>query len=102
MSPSSALQLNETPLRGRHAIVTGAARGIGAAIATLLAAHGARLTLLGRRREPLEQLCRALSGGPHGAVLADVADPAQVRSAFDEARAARGAVAILINNAGAA
>ena len=102
MSPSSALRLNETPLRGRHAIVTGAARGIGAAIATLLAAHGARLTLLGRQREPLELLRRSLSGGPHGAVLADVTDAAQVRSAFDEARAARGAVAILVNNAGQA
>ncbi|HSW03589.1 SDR family NAD(P)-dependent oxidoreductase [Aquabacterium sp.] len=90
------------PLQGRHAVVTGAARGIGASIARLLAAEGASVTLLGRRREALQQLADELPGGPHGVVLADVADEAQVQAAFAEARAARGAVAILVNNAGQA
>ena len=89
-------------LHGRHAVVTGAARGIGAAIAASLAARGARLTLLGRSAGPLEQLCASLAGGPHGTVLADVAEPAQVQAAFAAARSARGPVAILVNNAGAA
>jgi NAD(P)-dependent dehydrogenase (short-subunit alcohol dehydrogenase family) len=89
-------------LQGRHAVVTGAARGIGAAIAASLAARGAHLTLLGRSAGPLEQLCASLAGGPHGTVLADVAEPAQVQAAFAAARSARGPVAILVNNAGAA
>ena len=88
-------------LEGRHALVTGAARGIGAAIARALAGEGARLTLLGRNREALAALARELPG-EHGFVVADVASEAQVRAAFDEARAARGPVGILVNNAGQA
>lgn len=88
-------------LEGRHALVTGAARGIGAAIAHTLAEEGARLTLLGRKREALEALARELPG-EHGCVVADVADEAQVRAAFAEARGARGPVTILVNNAGQA
>ena len=42
-------------LDGRHALVTGAARGIGAAIARALAHEGARVTLLGRRRDALKR-----------------------------------------------
>ena len=84
----------------RHALVTGAARGIGAAIARALAEGGARLTLLGRRRDALQRLADELPGESHGIVVADVADEAQVRGAFDEARAARGPLAILVNNAG--
>ena len=44
------------PLQGRHAFVTGAGSGIGAAIARALAADGARVTLVGRRSQPLEEL----------------------------------------------
>lgn len=88
-------------MRGRHALVTGAARGIGEAIARTLAAEGATLTLLGRRREPLARLAGELPG-THGIAVADVSDPAQVQAAFEQARAERGPVAILVNNAGAA
>ena len=88
-------------LQGRHALVTGAARGIGAAIARTLADQGARVTLLGRKRETLQALAAQLAG-EHGLVVADVADEAQVRAAFDEARAARGPITILVNNAGQA
>ncbi|NML45832.1 SDR family oxidoreductase [Ramlibacter sp. G-1-2-2] len=89
-------------LHGRHALVTGAARGIGAAIARALAEEGARLTLLGRNREALAALAKALPGEGHGFVLADVASEDQVRAAFQQARAARGPIAILVNNAGQA
>jgi NAD(P)-dependent dehydrogenase (short-subunit alcohol dehydrogenase family) len=86
---------------GRHALVTGAARGIGAAIARTLAAEGAHLTLLGRNRDALAALARELPG-EHGFAVADVADEAQVRTAFEQARAERGPIAILVNNAGQA
>jgi NAD(P)-dependent dehydrogenase (short-subunit alcohol dehydrogenase family) len=89
-------------VRGASALVTGAGRGIGAAIAATLAAHGARLTLLGRTRRTLDDTLAELPGGPHGVVPADVADPAQVQAAFAEARSARGPVGILVNNAGQA
>jgi NAD(P)-dependent dehydrogenase (short-subunit alcohol dehydrogenase family) len=86
----------------RHALVTGAARGIGAAIAHRLAADGAVLTLLGRQRDALQQVADALPGAGHGVVVADVADAQSVASAFELARAARGPIAILVNNAGQA
>lgn len=89
-------------LQGRHAVVTGAARGIGAEIARTLAAEGAVLTLLGRRIETLEATRASLAGEGHGAIACDVADAPSVQRAFDEARAARGPVAVLVNNAGQA
>lgn len=79
-------------LAGRHAIVTGGGTGIGAAIAAALETEGATVSRVGRRPEKL---------GPNG-IAADVTDRAQVERAFAEARAARGPISILINNAGAA
>ena len=94
--------MQATPLTGRHALVTGAARGIGAEIARTLAAEGAVLTLLGRDRAALMRVADSLPGSGHGVVTADVADPEAVPAAFAQARAERGPVAILVNNAGAA
>lgn len=87
-------------LEGQHAVVTGGGTGIGAAIASALAAEGARLTLVGRRREPLE----ATAGEMRGAFTAsaDVTERAQVGAAFAAAREANGPISILIANAGAA
>ena len=86
-------------LHGRHALVTGGGRGIGAAIAKALAAAGARVTLLGRNAEPLGETAIAI-GGKTVTVTADVTDPAQVERAFQEARDAAGEIEILVNNAG--
>jgi NAD(P)-dependent dehydrogenase (short-subunit alcohol dehydrogenase family) len=86
----------------KHALVTGASRGIGAAIARVLAVDGSRLTLLGRNRDALQRLAAELPGRGHGIALADVSDEAEVRAAFEAARAERGPIAILVNNAGAA
>ncbi|MET3390683.1 NAD(P)-dependent dehydrogenase (short-subunit alcohol dehydrogenase family) [Variovorax sp. 1140] len=94
--------MQSNSLTGRHALVTGAARGIGAEIARTLAAEGATLTLLGRDREALQRVADSLAGSGHGVVAADVASPQAVQTAFAEARAARGPVAVLVNNAGAA
>jgi NAD(P)-dependent dehydrogenase (short-subunit alcohol dehydrogenase family) len=87
-------------LAGRHALVTGGGTGIGAAIARALAAEGVKLTLVGRRREPLEDV----GCGDFDALVApaDVTDREQVEHAFAIARAAQGPITILVNNAGAA
>ena len=94
--------MDSNSLTGRHALVTGAARGIGAEIARTLAAEGATLTLLGRDREALQRVADSLAGSGHGVVAADVANPEAVQAAFAEARAPRGPVTVLVNNAGAA
>jgi NAD(P)-dependent dehydrogenase (short-subunit alcohol dehydrogenase family) len=88
-------------LDGRHALVTGGGRGIGAAIAAELSRHGARVTLLGRDRARLEATAKQL-GGQVGIAAADVSDESQVAAAFAVARDAAGEVDILVNNAGQA
>jgi NAD(P)-dependent dehydrogenase (short-subunit alcohol dehydrogenase family) len=87
-------------LAGRHALITGGGTGIGAAIAVSLAAEGAKLTLVGRRREKLEEV--AARGLNALVAPADVTDRQQVEAAFALARGAQGPISILINNAGAA
>jgi NAD(P)-dependent dehydrogenase (short-subunit alcohol dehydrogenase family) len=90
------------PLSGRHALVTGAGSGIGAAIATTLATAGASLSLAGRRRDPLGQVACAI--GAQAQVLDgfDVTDPAAIERGLSVARAKFGRVDILVNNAGEA
>ncbi|WP_336692411.1 SDR family NAD(P)-dependent oxidoreductase [Delftia acidovorans] len=95
------------PLEGRHALVTGGARGIGLACARVLLARGARVTLLGRDGAALEAAVRELGGAAQAAqmvqsVQADIADEASVRQAFAQAEAAFGPVQVLVNNAGQA
>lgn len=85
---------------GRHALVTGAGRGIGAAIARRLAQEGARVTLVGRQRAPLDAVAAELEGAQ--VITCDVTDAAAVAHAVAEATAAFGAVSLLVNNAGQA
>lgn len=90
-------------LEGRHAIVTGAGSGIGAAIAQALVDAGARVTLAGRRAEPLEALSARLGADESLALPGfDVTDPAAIAAGLAAARARFGPVDILINNAGEA
>ncbi|WP_019997435.1 SDR family NAD(P)-dependent oxidoreductase [Aureimonas ureilytica] len=89
-------------LLGRHALVTGAGSGIGAAIAERLAAAGARVTLAGRREEPLKAVAERLGGETLIAAGFDVTDAAAIASGLDKAREAFGPVSILVNNAGEA
>jgi len=77
-------------LTGRHALVTGAASGIGAAIATRLAEAGATVTVLDRDEEGAAKVAAAL-GADH--VVADLADPAAIEALGVRAD-------ILVNNAG--
>jgi NAD(P)-dependent dehydrogenase (short-subunit alcohol dehydrogenase family) len=82
---------------GRHALITGGGTGIGAATAKALAADGAKLSLLGRRREPLEAVAAATGGT---AISCDVTDRADMERAFGEARAASGPFDLVVLNAG--
>jgi NAD(P)-dependent dehydrogenase (short-subunit alcohol dehydrogenase family) len=92
-------------LRGRHAIVTGGGRGIGAAIATELARLGARLTLMGRDVPTLQRHATALSreyDTEADAVQCDVGDAIVIIEAFARARETFGDAHVLVNNAGQA
>jgi NAD(P)-dependent dehydrogenase (short-subunit alcohol dehydrogenase family) len=87
-------------LEGAHAVVTGGGTGIGAAIARALAAEGAKLTLVGRRRDKLEEVAEEFEGAL--VAPADVTRREEIDAAFDLARKAQGPITILVNNAGAA
>jgi NAD(P)-dependent dehydrogenase (short-subunit alcohol dehydrogenase family) len=85
------------------AVVTGAARGIGLAIAQWFLAHGHRVALLDRDGATLEPCVQALGRPDHVLALhADVSDEAQVRSAFDALERRWGRLDALVNNAGVA
>ena len=92
------------PLAGQHALVTGANRGIGAAIARHLAQAGADVSLLVRTPANAEPLARELEalGARTAIVAADVTDPHALARAIGEAVAALGPVDVLVNNAGTA
>lgn len=90
------------PLRHRHAVVTGGARGIGYALARGLARHGAAVTIMDRLDTVPEQGDRLAdeTGGTCRGVEVDVADSASVERAFDLAESHLGTPSILINAAG--
>ncbi len=91
------------PLHAHHAVVTGAARGIGAAIAKQLANAGASLTLIGRNADSLHALAGTF--GPDVRVhieVADVSDASAIERAMAACVQALGPVNILVNNAGQA
>ncbi len=83
------------------AIVTGAGTGIGKAVATALLKDGYRVTLAGRRKEPLEKAVSETGAGARAlAVPADVSDPQSVRALFAKTKEAFGRLDLLFNNAG--
>ncbi|MFN8122878.1 MAG: SDR family NAD(P)-dependent oxidoreductase [Thermoleophilia bacterium] len=84
-------------LNGAHVLITGASRGIGAALADAFAARGARLTLAARSLPGLEEVA-ARTGGT--AVQADLADPGVVAGFIARIEEAHGPVDVLVNNAG--
>jgi NAD(P)-dependent dehydrogenase (short-subunit alcohol dehydrogenase family) len=90
-------------LEGRHALVTGAGGGIGAAIAAALASAGARVSLAGRRNEPLRAAAAALPAGVWATIDGfDVTDAEAVARGLERSREAFGPIGILVNNAGQA
>ncbi len=89
-------------LRGRTALVTGAGRGIGLAIAEALVHSGVRTALLGPRPATIDPAVAKLAGGPGEAfgLHCDIRQEAQVQAAFAEFMKRCGRLDILVNNAG--
>jgi len=89
-------------LRNKSVLITGASRGIGAAVARTLAAHGAWVALAARDRSALEEVASELEadGGRALVVPCDVSDYASVRTAVEQAVEAFGGLDVLVNNAG--
>ena len=94
----------ESSLRGQVALITGATRGIGVALAQQLATQGCDLILTGRSQSALARIRRELSHGKRRILAApcDVRDPRSVDALFRATRKQFGRLDILINNAGIA
>ncbi len=93
----------EISLAGRSAVISGASKGLGLAMAVEFAASGADVAILARRPDVLEEAKTHIGKTARGRVVAipcDVAKAEQCRGAFDAAMAALGKVDILVNNAG--
>ena len=83
------------------ALITGASRGLGRAVAELLAARGARVALVARQRGPLEEVVAAIRarGGIAHAIVGDVADKAAAHAIAGQAQGLVGEVGIAVHNA---
>ncbi|UXI68692.1 glucose 1-dehydrogenase [Tahibacter amnicola] len=90
-------------LQGKTALVTGASRGIGAATATLLAAHGAEVIVSSRRQDACEAVVAAIqeSGGKARALAAHIGEIASIDALFAALDAESCVPDILVNNAAA-
>lgn len=93
--------MRDSPLRDRTVVVTGAARGLGAALARELARRHARIALLGHERAALRQVAATLPA-PALALEVDITDPAALHRAADTVRARLGRPSAVIANAGLA
>jgi NAD(P)-dependent dehydrogenase (short-subunit alcohol dehydrogenase family) len=89
-------------LTGRAVVITGGGSGIGRATALRLAAEGARVFLVGRRAEKLEQTAEAVAhaGGEAGSLAADLCEPGAANDVIEAALAWAGGLDILVNCAG--
>jgi NAD(P)-dependent dehydrogenase (short-subunit alcohol dehydrogenase family) len=94
----------EPTLEGKAALVTGASRGIGAAIASMLAAHGARVMISSRKQDALDataaEIRTAIPGSEVTAFAANAGEPDQAEACVAATVERLGALDILVNNAG--
>jgi 3-oxoacyl-[acyl-carrier protein] reductase len=98
-----AFPYSPTAMKGKHAFVCGASKGIGEATAKMLAKAGANVTVCARNGAALTELCATLAGlgdGRHQALMLDLEDTESIEAAFSSATATLGPVHVLINNAG--
>jgi 3-oxoacyl-[acyl-carrier protein] reductase len=98
----NAVRADISPLVGQVAIITGAGRGIGAAIARELSNLGATAVLCGRTRAALDSTAKAIAqaGGKAEAVTCDVTSLQSVEAAAKQVESSFGRADILVNNAG--
>src|ERR1051325_2051123 len=94
--------MSEKKLAGKTALITGASKGLGKAMALALGRAGARLALVSRAKEPLEAVAKEIrsSGAEAEVFLANVTDEAQVKALESAVPGRFGKIQILINNAG--
>jgi NAD(P)-dependent dehydrogenase (short-subunit alcohol dehydrogenase family) len=97
--PGRSAQVANGPLAGKHAVVTGGGKGIGAAITLALSAAGASLTVMGRDSKSLESIATEIEAQP---ITVDLTDENAAQQAFVDAAKLGGTVDILVNNVGAA
>ncbi|MGH7156091.1 MAG: SDR family NAD(P)-dependent oxidoreductase, partial [Acetobacteraceae bacterium] len=93
----------DVSLNGRAALITGASKGLGLAMAAQFAASGANVAIVARRPEVLEEAKRQIEKTARGKVATiacDVSKAEQCREAYDAAIGAFGKLDILVNNAG--
>src|SRR5579871_3000281 len=83
---------------GRVALVTGASSGIGAGIAKMLAAEGARVALAARRRDELESVAKEI-GSSAVPIVTDLSDVDAINALVEQTMQQLGAVDVLVNNA---
>jgi 3-oxoacyl-[acyl-carrier protein] reductase len=91
--------MNRLDLNGQRVIVTGAAAGLGLAVAERLAASGARLALWDRDESALARAANAISVSAKTFVV-DVSDPAAISTAVNQTLSCLGGIDVLVNNAG--
>lgn len=84
-------------IQGRHVVITGGSRGIGAAMAYQFAAQGARVTLVARNVDALSRISTHIGGAY---VVADLTDDAVVNTLIDAIENVHGPIDVLVNNAG--
>ena len=87
-------------LEGKTAIITGGGAGIGAAIAARFVAEGARICIVGRRKNILDKMIRVLPAGTAVKCQGDVSLPSDIARIVDTSLSLTGKVDVLINNAG--
>ncbi|MER6062283.1 SDR family oxidoreductase [Streptomyces sp. NPDC001792] len=102
MTSETSVTDSTKPLDGRVAVITGASSGIGEASAEHLASLGAKVAVLARRAERLDDLVARIgkNGGTAVAIAVDVTDAAAVQAAADRVQAELGGADLLFNNAG--
>ncbi len=90
-----------TLLKDRHILITGGGTGLGRSMALQFASLGAKLFLIGRRPEPLQETCEAIrhQGGVAASATCDVRDFSAVDKTFHEAESQFGEIDTLVNNA---
>lgn len=94
--------MNQIDLKGRRAVVTGAAQGIGLSIAQRLLASGAHVCLWDQDAALLEETCEVLAGSPVSSQVVDVTDSGAVAETAQQTATDLGGIDILVNNAGIA